>query len=455
MGLILEFVADDILDKGYCMRGANCPYEHSDDMIIPTPEMMFGAMPFVPPGQRGGRGGGSRGRGRGGGRGGGMIIGGQPGFPGGQPGFPFANLPFPFPPGGGGPDEATRANFWGINKPPTDRNGDTLVITDIPRQHLSVPVIREYFAQFGQVTNVAMEKHSARALVSFETNREAFKAWKSDEAVFGSRHVKVLWHRPRPGQGEAGKQALQKSAEVVARLKAMEENAVPQTKKAVLSGPESRLAATLAELEAKERRGKKETLMAEQKVLLKRASEGTKEEKMAILSRLKAITKEVEVLDNPPELKEEPSADVEMGEKDLLVAELAKHGMETKAQGDQAELMKLNAQLSALREKANTLGIPASTAARYSPYSRGSPRGRGRGARGKGGPPRPMRLDNRSRVIMLSGDGLQDSAKVVKEYFESTGGAVEEVDGGVKVGYPNREMAEKVGLDFEQVLTAS
>ena len=429
------------------MRGANCPHEHSDDMIIPTPEMMFGAMPFIPPGQQRGRGGGggSRGRGRGGGRGGGMVNGGQPGFP-------FNNnLPFPFPPPGG-PDDSTRANFWGINKPPTDRNGTTLVITDIPRPHLSVPVIREYFAQFGQVTNVAMEKQSARALVSFETNREAYQAWKSDEAVFGSRHVKVLWHRPRPGQGEAGKQALQKSADVVARLKAMEEKAVPQTQKAVLSGPESRLAATLADLEAKERRGKKETLMAEQKVLLKRASEGTKEEKVVILNRLKAITKEVDLLDNPPQVRAEPDADVEMGDKDRLDQELAKHGMETKAQGDQAELMKLNAQLSALREKANNLGIPASAAARYSPYSRGSPRASGRGARGRGGPPRPMRLDNRSRVIMLSGDGLQDNSKVVREYFESTGGAVELFDGGVKVGYPTREMAEKVSLSHKEAM---
>ena len=266
------------------------------------------------------------------------------------PGFPFMGLPFGFPPPMDGNDE--RNNFWGINKPPTDRNGDTLVITDIPRPNLSVPVIREYFAKFGQVTNVALEKQSARALVSFETNREAYKAWKSDDAVLGSRHVKVLWHRPRPGQGEAGKQALEKSAEVVARLKAMEENAVPQTKKAILSGPESRLQVTLAELEAKERRGKKETLMAEQKVLLKRASEGSKEEKVAILGRLKEITKEIEVLDNPP--KEEPvDGDVEMDEKNRLVEELAKHGMETKAQGDQAELMKLSAHLSALRNKAS------------------------------------------------------------------------------------------------------
>ena len=52
--------ADDE-EKGYCLRGANCQYEHDADVIIPTPEMMFQNM-FMPQGgppngQNGGRGG--------------------------------------------------------------------------------------------------------------------------------------------------------------------------------------------------------------------------------------------------------------------------------------------------------------------------------------------------------------------------------------------------------------
>lgn len=55
-----------------------------------------------------------------------------------------------------------------------------------------------------------------------------------------------------------------------------------------------------------------------------------------------------------------------------------------------------------------------------------------------------MRLDNRTRVILVTGE--QAGGAPVKEYFEGTGGNVGVVDGGVKVGYPTREMAERVSL---------
>ncbi|WVR03615.1 hypothetical protein IAU60_000607 [Kwoniella sp. DSM 27419] len=443
----------DYHQRGFCMRGAACPYDHSDDAIIPTPEMMFNQFPpqqFMPPGPGPGRG---RGRGRGRGMGGpshghGHMMGPGPGgFDPSQMPFPF---PFPFPPMGGpaGPHQpqGPPADFMGSNRPPAQRDTTTLVITDIPQAHLSVQAIRDYFQQFGEVTNVAMEGRSKRALISFETNQQAFKAWKSDEAVFGSRHVKVLWHRPRPGQGEAGQQALDKSAQLLANMKKLEAggDGLQGSVKAKLSGPESRLRATLAELEASEKRAKKETLMAEQKVLLKRAAGASKEEKIQILGRLKELTRDIAEINNPP--KVEPM-ELEMSDKERLDAELAKHGMETTEGKDQAELLKLSAQLSALRDKANTLGIDSTS--RYSPYSRGGRGGRGapraRG-RGRGGPPRPMRLDNRSRTITVTGEGItsEEGRKAAQEWYESQGGVTEPVDGGIRVTYPARDMAEKV-----------
>ena len=277
---------------------------------------------------------------------------GPPGFPhasNGPPPFPMMPMPFmPFPQSQPGSERPTE--FWGTSRPPQDRTSTTLIITSIPTANLHVAAIREYFSRFGEVTNVALEGRSSRALVSFETNAEAFQAWKSDEAVFGSRHVKVLWHKPRPGQGAAGQKALEASAGLMANLKKMEDGeALQGVVKASLRGPESRLAATLAELEAKEKRAKKETLMAEQKVLLKRAKDGSKEEKVVILTRLKALSKEMEALDKPKPVKS--GGDVEMGDKERLDRELEKHGMETTESADQDELMRLSAQLSALRDK--------------------------------------------------------------------------------------------------------
>ncbi|TXT16053.1 hypothetical protein VHUM_00556 [Vanrija humicola] len=436
----------DYHERGFCMRGANCPYEHSDDVFIPTPEQMMFQMQQA---QQGGFMGPGRGRGgHRGGRGGGP---GPMGPMGPMPGMPFdPNMPFMGPPGmPGGPPfmpfppagHGVPADFQGTNRPPGDRTSTTILITDVPREHLSMGTIRDYFGQFGDVTNVAIEGNSKRALVSFATNREAYAAWKSDEAIFGSRHVKVLWHRPRPGQGEEGQKALEKSAQLIANMKKLEngENAQGAVV-AKLEGPESRLKKTLALLELKEKRQKKETLIAEQKVLFARAATASQEDKVAILGRIKEIAKEMEAVDKPAP---EP-VDADMTDKDRLDAELAKHGMETSAGADQAELLKLNAQLSALKDKASSLGI---TGNRFSPYGgRGAPRGRGaRGrGRGRGGFQRPMRLDNRSTTIHLTGDALAGGEAAVREWFESTGGRIEAgPDGGLLATYESREKAEK------------
>lgn len=267
-----------------------------------------------------------------------------------MPGFPM--MPFPFFPGmpnGGQGNTDKNSEFWGSNKPPhhTERTS-TLVITDIPVAHLTVPAIREYFAQFGEITNVALEARTKRALVTFGSNREAYTAWKSDDAVFGSRHVKVLWHRPRPGQGEAGQKALEASKGLIGNLNKMDNGETIQNAgSAKLSGPEQRLKATLLELELKEKRQKRETLMAEQKVLLARTKTADQGTKLDILKRLKEVAREMEEIDKP----KENVGDVEMDEKSQLDKELEKHGMESVGKRDEEELLKLSAQLSALKEK--------------------------------------------------------------------------------------------------------
>jgi hypothetical protein len=61
-----------------------------------------------------------------------------------------------------------------------------------------------------------------------------------------------------------------------------------------------------------------------------------------------------------------------------------------------------------------------------------------------------MRLDNRTRGLLLSGtaiDGLGEGDWTsIREYYEGTGGVLQKVEEGWKVEYPNREMAERVSL---------
>lgn len=57
-----------------------------------------------------------------------------------------------------------------------------------------------------------------------------------------------------------------------------------------------------------------------------------------------------------------------------------------------------------------------------------------------------MRLDNRSRAILVVGDGLEggQTRESVKDWYEGQGGSVEMIEEGWRVGFPTREMAEKV-----------
>ena len=91
-----------------------------------------------------------------------------------------------------------RGTFGGEvhNFRPEKRNDKTLVVEKIPEDKLSLEQVNAWFKRFGTVTNVAIDAVNAKALVSFSNHDEAHAAWKSEDAVFGNRFVKVFWHRP-------------------------------------------------------------------------------------------------------------------------------------------------------------------------------------------------------------------------------------------------------------------
>jgi RNA-binding protein 26 len=80
----------------------------------------------------------------------------------------------------------------------------TLVVEEIPGDRLSPDAVNGWFKRFGTVTNVAVDATSAKALVSFSTHKEAHAAWKTEDAIFGNRFIKVFWDRPMEGQDLAG-----------------------------------------------------------------------------------------------------------------------------------------------------------------------------------------------------------------------------------------------------------
>ncbi|KAG8866238.1 hypothetical protein FRC20_008926 [Serendipita sp. 405] len=99
-----------------------------------------------------------------------------------------------------------------------DPNAVTIVVEKLPPEKTNIADLTTYFGKFGTVTNVAVDPRGNRALVSFSNHQEANAAWKSEEAVFGNRFVVIFWHRPAPGGGAAGQKALEASAQKVQRI---------------------------------------------------------------------------------------------------------------------------------------------------------------------------------------------------------------------------------------------
>ncbi|KAF7339863.1 hypothetical protein MVEN_01903100 [Mycena venus] len=341
---------------------------------------------------------------------------------------------------------------------PERRNDKTLVVEKIPEDKLSLEHVNDWFKRFGTVTNVAIDSSSAKALVSFSNHEEAHAAWKSEDAVFNNRFVKLFWHRPMEGHGQVGTRMLAASAPIVANI-AVKPEPTPAATPAV-STP-SRPAATPARktpsststaLAAKQQLLEKQ--IAEQKTLMASLSTASPEEKKEIMSRLRKLGEEMTAAPAPATpvvVKEDP----EKKERERLDKELELHSTAVKVDEEEST-EDLKAKLERLKAEAASLGLSdngtpeTSWGGSYRPY-----RGRGRGARSyyrgagpaRGGPPRAsMKLDNRPKKLVVKGV-KEDSTQAVRDWYETTGQveSVTTVEGGDIVGLAKGHNISLVG----------
>jgi RNA-binding protein 26 len=176
----------------------------------------------------------------------------------------------------------------------SQRDNKTIVIEKIPAEHLSLGAINDWFKRFGTVTNVAVDAHTSKALVSFVSHEEAHKAWKSEDAVFGNRFVKVFWHRPLAGHGEAGKRALDASAPVVKNMSGRVNNTFQPP---ASSKEESRTSDPSTSVD---RAQQMRVLLEDQKGLFAALDAATSEEKIGIKAKIKSIMAELDRLRHSP-----------------------------------------------------------------------------------------------------------------------------------------------------------
>ena len=254
---------------------------------------------------------------------------------------------------------------------PERRNDKTLVVEKIPEDKLSLGAINDWFKKFGTVTNVAVDPSTSKALVSFADHKEAHTAWKSEEAVFGNRFVKVFWHRPLEGHGQKGSQMLAASANIVAKISAQQPSSssspvpAPTTDSPHPSGPSTPIrkprpqSSAAASLAAKQQL--LEQQIAEQKSLMAQLATATGDEKKQVMARLRKLNEEMKPKAEAPV----PSSSVapaasttrteaqEERERERLDKELEMHSTATGAEGDgdentdelKARLAKLKAEV--------------------------------------------------------------------------------------------------------------
>ncbi|KAH0838608.1 hypothetical protein J3R83DRAFT_6930 [Lanmaoa asiatica] len=326
---------------------------------------------------------------------------------------------------------------------PERRNDKTLVVEKIPEDKLSLDAVNSWFKRFGTVTNVAIDARTAKALVSFLDHSEAHAAWKSEDAVFGNRFVKVFWHRPMEGHGQKGARMLAASAP-------LESRPVTTTRKPAVASTAATLAAKQKLLEEQ---------IAEQKSLMASLATASGEEKKTIMGRLRKLGEEMKPSSSPASIPGEapshststtqrPGGSTEHlsqhdKERERLDKELDLHAVT----GDEstAELQAKLAKLKEECEKAASLGIPeggdyAYGGGLYRPY-----RGRGRGARGasfrgagRGAPRGSMKLDNRPKKLLVKGI-REEAVPALREWYEWTLLETDEV----LVGFRTRAAAEQ------------
>ncbi|KAH9487162.1 RNA-binding protein 27 [Psilocybe cubensis] len=399
--------------------------------------------------------------------------------------------------GRGGPGGRGRGTFGGEvhNFRPEKRNDKTLVVEKIPEDKLSLEGVNDWFKRFGTVTNVAIDPTNAKALVSFSNHDEAHAAWKSEDAVFGNRFVKVFWHRPMEGHGQIGQRMLAASAPLVANMTSKSASPAPQqqppsagpvststTPAAAAAGasatprksatPATSSAATLA---IEEKRQQLEQTIAEQNALIASYSTAPADEKKGIMARLRKIDEEMKALKEsissslPPAASTSASssstaaasakksvnttADRERLERERLDKELDMPNGTGTSEGGGETTEDLKAKLEKLKAEAASLGLDSALPSSsyrggYRGRGRGAPRSYFRGATMRGGPPRAsMKLDNRPKKLLVK-NVPEDSAQALRDWYETTGQleSVEPVDGAggstYIVSFKSRSAAE-------------
>ncbi|KAI8923633.1 hypothetical protein BC831DRAFT_470273 [Entophlyctis helioformis] len=450
-------------EKGYCLRGQDCPYEHGPEALLienltpgasasRTGSDRFGqnadnfAVGSVPPGD---------GRGR--------------SFPRREGANPRA---YPYPPGphGGPRTGSVRGRYR------------TLAVENIPQEFCSMDKVNEFFKPFGTLTNIQVDPIARRATIQYSHPNEASAANSSPEPFFGNRFVKVFFKRDETEvQGmPSGHVAAQAPPEPLdpaeqAAKAALEEQAKLAAKAAFEEKQAARLEQDRIRQEFEQTKTQQAVLakkIEEQKQIMHRLITDktlTAKDKADLKATLKALTEQTQAMvastASQTQLAKERTAAVAAPLGASVAAAAAGGGATPAAPAEGGEAAMLKEKLAALQAEAKQLGIPdasadgsadAAAAAVTHPYGAGGwTRGRGGAAwnRGRGGfvgrgggqMGGRMTLDNRPTRILVSNlsAAIEAAAKTHYEGLPGHVGTEKVDDASMIVQYQQRWQAEQ------------
>ncbi|CAO3688210.1 unnamed protein product [Rhizopus stolonifer] len=428
-GLTKPPMCRDYMEKGYCMSGDICPFDHGRDRIIVEDTNNNN---YVPPT-------------------GNSTLPNRGGFnqqsvnineaydPERASLLPANNTTTQFDMRGSmqrrGGFRGGRGGRGGFRSQVNNPTNTTLIVEKIPLESCQISIVNDFFAKFGTITNISVQPHAQKAVIQYGTRAEAERAYTCPDAVFDNRFVKVYWSKDET------------AAIPVTGANATSANEVPeqqentQKRKADEPDPEA-VAARAAEIaKIREEKHKKhqehmkaildiqkkreqqlQQQIAEQKRLFEKlasSSSMSTEEKTEILKQLKTIQVDIDISKNTASTP--PSATEASDDKEQITADLQK-------------------KLEHLEAEASFLGTD-------NPYSnRGGYSARGRGSlpRARGGFTR-MSLDNRTTKIEVKDIPQDTTEEELRGHFENYGEitSFEMSPSEAIVQYSQRYLAEK------------
>jgi hypothetical protein len=191
--------------KGYCQRGSNCMFSHSNDPVPPPPPLPYGGMqPISQPAA-------VEGMSETAPVWSGIIANRQAEYDPANALMPdfFSGPVLPGQPplpdfgrharnrGGKhqkGQKRGERAPF-SADGPVFDRTRSTIVVENIPEENFSEDQVKGFFSQFGNILEVSMQPYKRLAIVKFDSWNAANAAYQSPKVIFDNRFVKVFWYK--------------------------------------------------------------------------------------------------------------------------------------------------------------------------------------------------------------------------------------------------------------------